>query len=566
MNPTEPPKDQPNYSYKEMMEQLRKQRKGEGMGEGRSRGDARSASEASGGESQRGSRSQSVRIEVVKAEDGTEHIAEVRRRRKRRSHQPKKVKEERVKMIRRVLVFGGIPLGILFVGGYMLMLSRVRGEGFRTGASERISEIIGAEIEFGRFKLSGLNLNSRKAVVVGSSGGLFRDAELVALRTRLNPVTMLSSDWNLGFVQASGGSLRFGSGGAGTREAELGAGAALFGERLHLVAAGIGLDSDPQNIDISGIKIAGCDLFWDGVVPAVNPFIAGSNASTGDLSEPVVGLSFRGGKLAVPGWPEFGIEAISGDMNKGVYQVRRASLLHIEDGNLSLKGTVAATGDGEYRFAGEYSNIELREIVHEEWADKLGGEVDGTIEVKGALTRSGSMTAEGEFSVRNMVFSNNKILQRLSLTVGESLLARIQFRTFQGRYRRGADRVEFYELEGEHLSLLRLRGNISVFFDGRLEGSIELGLPEQILVKGEGGKPAMFGAELDGFCWTTVTLGGLIDDPQEDLTARLQAALQQFIKERDSKLPGTGIQTLPNKTAPAGGKALEDTFERLLEP
>jgi hypothetical protein len=556
MNSTEPPKDQSNYSYKEMMEELRKQRKGEG---GEVSGRQSQSSEA-------GSTSQPVRIEVVEAEDGTKHVAEVRRRRKRRSHQPKKVKEARVILMRRTLVFGGIPLMMLFVGGYMLMLSRIRGEGFRTGASERISEIVGTDVEFGRFQLSGLNLNSRKVVVAGTPGGLFREAEIGALRTRLNPVTMLSNAWSLGFVQASSGSLRFGLGGADRREPELGGKAADLGDRLQVVAAGIGLDSDPKNIDISGIKIAGCDLFWDGNAPAANPFIASSNASTGDLSEPIVGLSFRGGQLAVPGWPEFGIEAISGDLNKGVYQVRRASLLHVGDGNLSLKGTVATTGDGKYRFAGEYSDIELREIVHEEWADKLGGKVDGKIEVEGALTKVGSMNAEGEFSIRKLVFSNNKILQRLSLTVGESLLARLEFRTFQGRYRRGADRTEFYDLEGEHLALLRLRGGFSVFFDGRLEGSIEIGLPEQILAKAEGGKPALFGAERDGFCWTTVTLGGLIDDPREDLTTRLQQALRQFIKERDRTLPGTGIQTLPNKTPPAGGDVLENTFERLIEP
>lgn len=544
MNPNDPQQNETEYSYKEMMDRLRKQRQGGG-----------SSSPGEGGDSSRPAGSQ-----AIEGADGSKQSGEVRRRRKRRTHQPKKVKEERVKVLRRALVLVGIPLGLLLLGAYVLMLSRVRGESFRKAVGERVTELVGAEVEFGRFQLSGLNLNSRKAVVTGDEGGLMRGAEIISLRAQVYPSTMLSRDWLLGFVQASGGVLRFGptvaSGGADVVSSTV--------APLSLVAAGIGLGGAPSNIDVSGIKIADCDLFWDGRVPATKPFISESNLSAGDLAQPTIGMGFRGGRLAVPGWPEFGIEAISGDLKRGIYQVRRASLLHTDDGALTLKGQVSILGEGDYRFSGEYSDIDLAEVVHPFWEDKLAGKLDGDITIEGALAKAGMLKAEGEFAIRNLVFSNNRMLKRLSLTLGEALLARLHFRTFQGRYRRAADRVELYDLQGEHLSLLRVRGNIVVFTDGRLEGQLQLGLPEQILAKAEGGKPVFFGIEDDdGFSWVEVSLGGLVDDPREDLTTRLQLALREILREREKVLPG--VETLPTRKANAASGALESTFEQLIE-
>ncbi len=545
MNPTEPPRDKASYSYKEMMDQLRQQQNGGGRD---------------------GSSSQPVRVEVIKGEDGSTQVAEVRRRRKRRSHQPKKIREQRIKMLRRLAVFGVVPLVLLLIGGYMLMLSRVRGEGFRNSASARISELVGADIEFGRFHLRGLNLGTRKAVLTGAPDGLLREGEISALRARLQPSTMLSSDWRLGFVQAVSGSFRFGrpAPGAG-REGIGGLSSADREIRRPFVAAGLGLDSAPKHVDLSGIKVADCDLFWDGRMPATEPFVAASNLSTGDFSSPAVGLSLRGGKLAIPTWPEFGIEAISGDVAGGVYNIRRSSLLHVGNGAAALTGKVSARGDGAYQLAVEYSDIELREIIHPYWAkEQLSGRIDGDLQISGALAQAGSLKAEGGFSSRGLVFSGT-VLKRLSLGLGESQLARVQFRNFEGRYRRSAGKMELYDLRGEHPSLLQLRGNIVVHTDdGSLSGRLELGLPDADVSKIEGGKPAFFGPEKDGFSWVTVTLSGLIDEPREDLTPRLERAREEFLRESGRALPGTRIPTLP--TDGDGGGALEKTFDELIKP
>ena len=103
--------------------------------------------------------SQPVRFEYVRGEDGEEKMVEVRRRRRRRSHQPKKVKEKRKKLVRRILIFGSIPFILLLASLYFFMLTWISGQGFRKDVSARVSEILETDVEFGAFKLKGLNLN-----------------------------------------------------------------------------------------------------------------------------------------------------------------------------------------------------------------------------------------------------------------------------------------------------------------------------------------------------------------------------------------------------------------------
>ena len=569
MKPTQPSPEKPNYSYEEMMERLRLER---------SKGAPRVQEEIparTGGGEEGSSTSQPVRIEVVEDDDGNRQVVEVRRRRKRRSHQPKKVKEERIKKIRKALVFGGIPLLLAVLAGIALMYKRVGGESFRVGASTRISELVGAEVEFGRFQLRGFDLSSRKAVVKGASGGLLREAEVVTLKSRIRFSSMLSSDWDLGVVQAADGQLRFGPAGSG--QSDVGIGGLSMADETRgpapLVRAGLGLDKSPKIIDVHGTRIASTDLYWDGRLPSSDPVISDTALSTGELAGPTTRLSLRGGKLAVPGWPEFGIESISGDIDgDGNYKIVRSILLHIDDGRVSVTGDLSLRGAGDFRLLGDFSDVSLRELAHPHWADKLGGEIDGKIDISGSLARPGSMSAEGQFTSGDLVLSNNRMLKHLSIAMSESLLARVEFRTFSARFRRSADKLELFDIEGEHPSLLRLRGGCTMHADGQIEGVFQVGMPAPMVSKIDGGKPAFFGVPDDGYVWTTVKLGGLIDDPREDLSERLNDASGRFRRERDQIHPGRGIQTLPSdggrppSAPPGAGAGLEGTFNELIRP
>lgn len=511
--------------------------------------------------------SQPVRVEVREGADGTQQVTEVRRKRKRRSHQPKKVKERRLKTLKKALLLGGIPLLIGLVALYALMLSRVKGEGFRTNASERLTELAGVPIELGRFKMSGMGLESRSAKINGSSGSLFNSAEVIGLKSKMQLSTLLSSDWNLDIVHAAAATVRFGRGGSGQRvgSAGLGKASANLPDPQVIHRAGIGLDSDPESINTAGLNIGRVELYWDGNRPVAQPFIGRSSVSIGDPSSLSPIVSFTGGELNIPSWPPLTISSISGEMSNGIYKVRRSSLEHRETGLLELAGNIDLAREGDVALKGTFSNIAARKIVHPYWSDKLSGIFEGDIEVKGQLRRSGSTAAEGSFTGRNVVFGNNPLMKRLSIGAGDSRLARIEFRSFSGRFRRMGDRIEFYDIQGEHQSMFRFRGKVAVLADGTLEGEFEVGLPLPVLDKMEGGKPVFFGPDIEGFCWSTANIGGLVDEPRDDLSSRMSAATAAAIEESSRSLAPVKRRT--GAPAPSGaGTNLPGAFDRLTRP
>jgi len=96
--------------------------------------------------------------------------------------------------------------------------------------------------------------------------------------------------------------------------------------------------------------------------------------------------------------------------------------------------------------------------------------------------------------------------------------------------RRTADVLEIYDISARHPALIRLGGNILVHADGRLGGELKVGIPGVFLQKMGLGKSSIFSEEAQGFVWSTVTLGGFIDAPEENLTPRLEKIRAEQLK------------------------------------
>ncbi|MFP6875164.1 MAG: hypothetical protein VCA55_16825 [Verrucomicrobiales bacterium] len=514
MNPTERQPEKSNYSHKEILKKLRSGKKGN-------------------------SGTQPVRIKVIKDEKGQDVVTEVRRRRKRRTRQPKKIRERRIKLLKRTLLISSITGLLLLVVVYMLILSRIRGQRFRSAVGERVSELLEVGVGFGSFQLNGLNLDNSKAVIKDVPGSLFQGAEMTSLKARVKPWTVFSRDWHLGPVHVDEGHFRFGVSEPVGKAAV--AGEQRTPERRMMTAAGFGLDSNPGMITYSGIRIGDCNLYWQQEGLETEPFIGGSVANIGEIIGGSFMLRFRGGQFEVPDWPAFEIENLEGEVSNGTYTIRKSTLAHAGKGSVALSGFVNAGGKGDFHLVAPFSDLPLSDNVHPFWSDKLRGEIDGQVEITGVLGKTGSLLAEGAFSSHNMVFSNNSISQRLAIGLGEALLARIEFHSIEGRLRRTADVFEIYDINARHPALLRLRGSITVHADGRLGGRLEVGVPGIFLREMELDKSSIFGEEVQGFVWATVALGGFIDAPEEDLTPRLEKIRAGILKGNRKLLPKAEI-------------------------
>ena len=510
MNPDERQPTKSNYSHKEMLDKLR-------SGEEENSGDRR------------------ISVELIKDTGGQQVIKEVRRTRKRRSRQPKKIRERRIQLLKRIAVIGSIMGVLLLVGLYTLMLFGIRGQRFRLSVGERVSGLVDTGVGFGSFRLSGLNLDNSKAVIEDIPGSLFHGAELTYLKARVDPWTLFSRDWHLGPVHAEKGHFRFGLPELDTEPAGIG-GRVITGRRV-MTFAGLGLDHDPGMINCSGIRIADCSLYWEEEGLDKEPFIGGSVANISDMIDGSFMLRFKAGDFKVPGWPSLAIKKLEGLVQNGNYKVRESTLVDGKKGSVELSGFVNAGAKGDFRLIAPFTDLSLSDNVHAFWQDKLRGNINGEIDISGSLASKGSLLAEGSFSSNNLVFSNHAILQRLAIGLGEALLARIDFHSVEGRLRRTAGVLEIYDLRATNPALFRLSGGITLHADGRLGGLLDVGVPGAFLQRMGINKSSIFGEEVQGFVWTKVKLGGSIEYPEEDLTKRLEKIRAGILREKLQQVP-----------------------------
>ncbi len=504
--------------------------------------------------------SQPVRFEYVVGEDGKQKMVEVRRRRRRRSHQPKKAKEKRQKIVKRTLIFGSIPLMLLLAGLYFFMLTWISGQGFRKSVSSKASEILGTDIEFGAFKLDGLNLNARNLVLKSElDDSLLRDFEIKLLKTRINPRSFISNDWYMGNVQAQSGELFFGA--ADNNSVN---NIPIHMNGSHLARAGFGLQSDPQSFNFERLRISDSILYWKKNDGQNLSFIKNSKLAAEDFSNSSGLISFRGGELEIPSWPSLKIDAIAGEVRSGKYYIKGSKFSHSIRGSVNLNGYVSIKNDGQYQISSDFNNIDVSKIVHPYWEEKLIGQITGGLDISGSLSMNQSMNAEGSFEAAGMEIRQEPILVSIAKELNEVSFRQLRFESLNASFRKSSEGFEIFDIEGESLPLMRLNGgNVKVLADGQLKGLLKVGVSAAIF-KGVGTvKPPYFAKNEDDHFWADLIISGSIDRPRaEFVSVGNEPGPSSSEKEKSSEtLKNTGLE--PGSDGRA--RALEDNFNRLIE-
>jgi hypothetical protein len=508
--------------------------------------------------------SQPVRLEYVLGEDGEEKRVEVRRRRRRRSHQPKKVKEKREKIARRILIFGSIPFILLLASLYFFMLTWISGQGFRKEVSAKVSEILETDVEFGVFNLDGLNLNARNLVLKSELGdSLLKDFEIKLLETRINPRSFISNNWHMGNIQAQSGEMFFWAGNNNVSN-----NGRIQKRNRTLVSAGLGLQSDPGSFNFERLRIADSMMYWKNNDGQNMAFIKNAKLAAEDFSNSSSLVSFRGGKLALPGWPLLEIDAIAGEVRSGKYFIKSSKFSHSIRGSVNLNGYVSIKGEGEYQISSDFNNIDVSKIVHSYWAERLTGQLTGGLGISGSLSVDQSMNAEGSFEGSGMELSKEPILVSIAKELNEVSFRQLRFESLSASFKKSGKGLEIFDIKGESLPLMRLNGgNIKVLADGQLEGLLKVGVADAIF-KGSGVvRPLYFARNEDNHFWANLIISGSIDSPRANFVRTTKNSGQSSNdKEKDAEsLENASLQQPAGNQADDRATTLEKNFNKLLE-
>ncbi|HAO95786.1 MAG: hypothetical protein CMP26_05935 [Roseibacillus sp.] len=247
--------------------------------------------------------------------------------------------------------------------------------------------------------------------------------------------------------------------------------------------------------------------------------------------------------------------------------LEQADLRYTEYGELILKSgswKVFSSGQletggfldfrvGDFDFEGKLKGVQCDEVVPEDWAKRITGELRSDFTVSGKIGKIPLIT--GEVQLSNGHLTALPVLDRIASYTSTERFRRLSLRSANLEFMHKGDRLELTNIDIVSEGLLRIEGSLTID-GGQLDGDLRLGLTPSTLSRIPGAAHRVFEPGTDGLHWTPVKISGTTDSPQEDLSDRLIAAGFEWMYEM---VNGELVLKSGGKVAGDLGRALWNT-------
>lgn len=247
-------------------------------------------------------------------------------------------------------------------------------------------------------------------------------------------------------------------------------------------------------------------------------------------------FDLRGGKLLVPFkfCPELSLMSGSVQFNHASKRVNVPTCRLTTGGG----GYLDIKGDWDGLSSSWTANVVVNSVpasslLKDDWKKHIQGNVSGGVDLRGEqdrLTHVGGLVR-----LQNGLLTGLPILDRLALFCDSAKFRQLALHkaSAQFRYDRGTWHVSEILVESENLA--RVEGWLDIGADGSLNGRFQVGLRADGLWNSLPGFSDVFSASRqnggDGLVWANVNIGGTLDNPSEDLSARLLKAAGDRLTE-----------------------------------
>ena len=431
-------------------------------------------------------------------------------------------------------VLGFLVLAVISaLGGYLWLKHYLRSDGFRQMVNLKVSAALEVEAAFDEFKWDGMEMTSPNFQAEGDA--LIRRVEVEDLKSEISLGALLRKRVE-------------------TPEVRVG--------RLH-VEVDVTRDGprfetggrqfvkfDTASIDeLSGeVDFGETSLYWNDVRGALQP-----GQTQGSYA-----VSLARGQLLTPLslFPTL-------DLKKAKLRVVDDELI-LQDGNfevfasgrLQTEGEIDL-GNGDYFFEGRLTEVFCEEIVPEDWAKRITGQVasDFTVQAEGKKPP----VISGDLRLRDGYLTALPVLDRIAAYTSTERFRRLSLRLAGLNFRQEGKRLELRDILVVSDGLLRIEGTLFID-DGRLDGDLLLGLTPRTLARIPGAAHRVFHPGKEDLLWTPVKISGTTKHPREDLSDRLIVAGFEWMYEMvDGELvlkqSGKAAGDVANALWEAGGSA-----------
>jgi len=228
-------------------------------------------------------------------------------------------------------------------------------------------------------------------------------------------------------------------------------------------------------------------------------------------------------------------------------------------------GRIQSSGEwdmeaGKFSMQGDITGIKCENLLNENWAKRLSGDVRSNFIVDQRGGRAGGMRASGHLVVQNGVLTALPILDAMAAYADTRRFRVLTLSDAQTDWQWQKDELNLTKLVIASEGLVRLEGGIQIR-GNQLDGSFRLGIAPGTLATIPGAESEVFVPGERGLLWTSLRITGTVDNPKEDLTDRLVAAAGIRMFEQ---LPKSGERVIKFAQSILGGSsptAGEDSAE-----
>lgn len=268
-----------------------------------------------------------------------------------------------------------------------------------------------------------------------------------------------------------------------------------------------------------------------------NHRIRAHNVAGGDA----VDFDVRGGTITTPleRLPEMRLDEMKARHLDDTVFLTSARFRVFKNGVMDVAGEWEGS-TGAYAFQGKSTGIDCADLLDDDWARRLTGQVllDFTVTDHGEGPR-----ARGSMEIREGVLTALPLLDSLSAYADTQRFRTLMLHEARSDWEWVDGRFFLTNIRLTSEGLVRILGSLTVGEDGELDGSFRLGLAPGTLSRIPGAETVVFQPGDHGLLWTSLRVTGTLDDPEEDLTNRLIAAAGMRMFDI---LPETGERVIRN--------------------
>lgn len=244
----------------------------------------------------------------------------------------------------------------------------------------------------------------------------------------------------------------------------------------------------------------------------------------------------QGGRLLLPfkGCPEFSLMSGTAQFNHASRRVNVPScrLTTAAGGYLDIKGDWDGSSSS-WTANMVVNGVPASSVLEGHWKKHVQGSVSGGIDLRGG--RDGVTHVAGLARLQGGMLTGLPVLDRLALFCGSSRFRNLPLHeaSAQFSYQESAWHISNILVESENL--VRVEGWLEIGKGGALTGRLQVGLRADGLWKALPGFSDVFSVSRQGaggnLAWANVNIGGTLDNPSEDLSARLIKAAGNRLTE-----------------------------------